>query len=334
VKTLAWISLLLVVILVSLSAYLRLAHSGIGCSDWPACYGRIGDPPAASIPATTDDAYRKLVEASGQSLAWATPLHRLVASALGLCVFGLFAVAVIARRHRLLTATLLALTAWLAVLGIRSGSLHDPAVVIGNLAGGFAMLGLLGWLVWSFGTRGPALPRVSIAATVATLLLASQVLLGGLTSANFAATACKTLPDCHGSWWPGPELARALDLGRVHEVTAAGQAVGGPERIAIHKAHRLGAAALLLATLAAAGIAWRSSPRLRVTATAVAVLVLAEFWLGVATVFAELPITLAVLHNWLAALLLLALLKLVAISTGPGTIAHPETPSTPEDNAP
>ena len=151
-KTLTGITLILVVLLVSLSAYLRLAHSGIGCADWPQCYGRIGAPPDAPITAqeklraTGENAYRQLVEQSSQPLAWATPLHRLVASVLGLLVLILTLASMRLKRHRLVSLALLALTIWLAVLGIRSGHLHDPAVVMGNLAGGFTMLGLLGWL--------------------------------------------------------------------------------------------------------------------------------------------------------------------------------------------
>jgi heme A synthase len=162
--------------------------------------------------------------------------------------------------QRLLGTALLGLTVYLAILGIRSGGLHDPAVVMGNLAGGFCLLGLLGWLVFSFGSRGHPPRRVALLATVAGLLLCAQILLGGLTSANFAATSCRTLPDCHGGWWPGPALAVAMDLTRTHEVTASGQAVGGEERIAIHRAHRLGAAAVLLAATLAAVVAFMANP--------------------------------------------------------------------------
>ena len=330
-KVLALISLLLVILLVSLSAYLRLAHSGIGCADWPACYGEIGsnasgngasgndqrandlaDPP----PLRAADAYRKLVDGSGRALAWATPLHRLVASVLGLFVLALCFTALLRKRQRLLGAALLGLTVYLAILGIRSGSLHDPAVVMGNLAGGFCLLGLLGWLVFSFGSRGHPPRRVALLATVAGLLLCAQILLGGLTSANFAATSCQTLPDCHGGWWPGPALAVAMDLTRTHEVTASGQAVGGEERIAIHRAHRLGAAAVLLAATLAAAVACVANPRFRTVALLIMALVAAEFALGVAAVVTGLPITLAVSHNWFAGLLLLAVLKLLALSTG------------------
>lgn len=320
-KALALISLLLVIVLVSLSAYLRLAHSGIGCADWPECYGRIGAAPAATVPTSPGDAYRKLVNESGKSLAWATPLHRLVASVLGLFIVFLFAASLQLKRHRLLCTALLGLTVWLAVLGIRSGSLHDPAVVMGNLAGGFCMLGLLGWLVFSAGSRGNPPARVAVTAGLVIALLCLQILLGGFTSANFAATSCQTLPDCHGGWWPGPALAQALDLSREHEVTPSGQAVGGEERIAIHRAHRLGAAVVFAAAVLAGLLAFGANARFRPVAAVIIALATAEVLLGVAAILMDIPIILAVSHNWLAALLLLALLKLLALSTPSANIA-------------
>jgi cytochrome c oxidase assembly protein subunit 15 len=326
-KALALISLLLVIVLVSLSAYLRLANSGIGCPEWPQCYGRIGAAPAAALPATLPaspgDAYRKLVDESGKSLAWATPLHRLVASVLGLFIVFVFAASLQLKHHRLLCAALLGLTVWLAILGIRSGSLHDPAVVMGNLAGGFCMLGMLGWLVFSGGPRGNPPLKVAVITGLAATLLCLQILLGGYTSANFAATSCQTLPDCHGGWWPGPALARALDLSREHEVTPSGQALGGQERIAIHRAHRLGAMAVFAVAVLAALLAFGANARFRPVAAIIIVLATAEVLLGVAAILTGIPIILAVSHNWLAALLLLALLKLLALSTpSANTSAH------------
>ena len=318
-RTLALTSLLLVIVLVSLSGYLRLAHSGIGCADWPACYGRIGEPPTAALPQSSDEAYRMLVDESGRALAWATPLHRLVASVLGLLVLFMAFASLRLKRHRFVSLALLLLVVWLAMLGIRSGSLHDPAVVMGNLGGGFAMLGLLGWLVFATGARGqsPAAwaPRFT---ALAVLVLALQILLGGLTSANFAATACRTLPDCHGTWWPGAAFWTAVDLGRHHEITPSGQAIGGEERLAIHKAHRLGSVAVIAVVLLAAGAAWFAGAAYRRLAVLIAALAAVEFGIGVASVLAGLPIGLAVAHNGLAGLLLLALLKLLALST-PGT---------------
>ena len=316
-RALAVTSLLLVIVLVSLSAYLRLAYSGIGCADWPVCYGRIGEPPAVTEPVPAQDAYQQLVRESNQPLSWATPLHRLVASVLGLLVLFIAFLSIRAKRQRLASLTLLALTVYLAVLDIRSGGLHDPSVVMGNLAGGFSMLGLLGWMVFSSGERHGGSPRLAWLTMAAIAVLSIQILLGGLTSANFAATACQTLPDCHGSWWPGSSLATALDLSREHEVTSSGQAIGGEERLAIHKAHRLGSILTVIITIFAVLAALRAGPAYRAIAMAIVALLTFEFLLGITAILTSIPISLAVAHNWFAGLLLLSLLKLFALTTKP-----------------
>ena len=166
---------------------------------------RIGESLSVSQPATSTIAYLRMVEHANISLAWATPLHRLVASVLGLLIVILVFFALRRKKLRIISLTLLGLTVFLAVLGIRSGSLHSPAIVMGNLVGGFSMLGLLGWMVFSPGSKGQH-DTQDKAGTVkhmlifAIIVLSMQIVLGGLTSANFAATACQTLPDCHGSW--------------------------------------------------------------------------------------------------------------------------------------
>ncbi len=325
-KNLTGLSLLLVILLVSLSAYLRLAHSGIGCLDWPECYGRIGVPevsaPLDSAPEQmARDAYQRITAEAQQPLAWATPLHRAVASLLGIFIVLLNMLAFHQRRYRLLSLALLGLTVWLAMLGLRSGGLHDPAVVMGNLSGGFAMLGLLGCLWFSLDvkpivrfdahSKAAPLPRALVMTSLVALCL--QIGLGGLTSANFAANACKTLPDCHGGWLPGPELAEAMDLTRHHEVTPEGQAIGGAERMAIHRAHRLMAIVTSVLVLLVAQMAMRHAGAPRRTGMMLLVLIVAEFTVGVTAVFNELPIAMAVAHNWLAGLLLLALLRLLVL---------------------
>ena len=316
-NALAKTSLVLVIILVSLSAYLRLAHSGIGCADWPACYGRIGESPEISQPVDSGGAYQQLLDERNRPLSWATPLHRLVASVLGLLILFMAFLSIRTGKQRLASFGLLALTVYLAVLGIRSGSLHDPSVVMGNLAGGFCMLGLLGWVVFSSGDRQGGSPSLRILVVAAVSVLSVQILLGGLTSANFAATSCQTLPDCHGSWWPGSSLGKALDLSRHHEVTSSGQAVGGEERLAIHKAHRLGSLLALIAVGFAAIAALRAGTRYRITALVILALLAGEFLIGISAILKGIPITLAVAHNWFAGLLLLALLKLLALARDP-----------------
>ncbi len=309
-RALAIVSLLFVLALVAVSSYLRLENSGIGCPDWPACYGLIGDPDE-STP-TVGSTYERLAVEAQEPMSWATPVHRLVASVLGLLVVGMTLFSLRARQNRLMSFALLGLTVFLAWLGIYSAGLHSPAVVMGNLCGGFTMLGLLGWMVFRDAKpRANASFRVRHWVAAALVLLCIQITLGGLTSANFAASACQNLPDCHGTWMPGNNLWTAFDLTRQHEVGPTGLAVGGTERADIHKLHRLFAAITLLTTLVAGLLALRA----RLTAAALTVLVLAaaEFSVGIAAILTELPIGIAVAHNWLAAILLLGLLRLFAL---------------------
>jgi cytochrome c oxidase assembly protein subunit 15 len=316
---LARISLLLVIILVVVSAYLRLHASGIGCPDWPACYGHIGAAPEETI-GVAESAYQRIVAESDAPLAWAAPLHRLVASLLGLAIVLLTVLAFRARQHRIITLALLALTVLLAVLGLRSGNLYHPAIVMGNLVGGFTMLGLLGWLVFRLQPGGARYTETRIrhlrpALLVALFCLGLQIVLGGLTSANFAATACASFPDCNGQWFPDATIYSALRIDRPHEINAQGFAVGSYERPAIHQAHRLGAVLATLAVLVVVFSAfYQSTGGLRGLAVAAGLLVLIEFGVGVAAILFGVPIALAVSHNWIAGLLLLVLLKMSALS--------------------
>jgi cytochrome c oxidase assembly protein subunit 15 len=310
VKKLALVSLLLVITLVSVSAYLRLDNSGIGCADWPECYGRIG---AAEVTEpTVGSTYERLAVDARQPLSWGSPVHRLVASVLGLTVLGMALLSLRVKRDRLIAFTLLGLTVFLAWLGIYSGGLHNPAIVMGNLGGGFTMLGLLGWMAFRDAKPSSNAPLSTKTWTTAALVwLMFQIMIGGLTGANFAASACQTLPDCHGSYLPGSNLSVAFDISRTHEIGPTGLAIGGSERADIHKLHRISAvitaATILIAGFSAlqAGLGWN--------AMAILLLVVAEFGVGIAAIVTEIPIGVATAHNGLAAMLLLGLLRLFAL---------------------
>lgn len=309
-RALAFTALLFVLALVAVSAYLRLGDSGIGCADWPACYGLIGTP--AEEGSTLDSTHESLALDASEPVSWAASMQRFIASVLGLLVLGMALLSLRTRRDRLLTFALLGLAVFLAWLGIYRSGVYSPAVLMGNLTGGFAMLGLLGWMVVrSARPTANASQRVRRWVGAALLLLCVQIVLGGLTSANFAAAACQTVPDCHGSLFPGGALWTAFDLTRQHEIGPTGLAIGGDERADIHKLHRLVAAIALLTTLVAGFLALRA--RLTVAAITVLIVVAAEFSLGIWSVLADLPIGIAVAHNWLAAVLLLVLLRLLAL---------------------
>ena len=309
-KKLATTSLLLVIALVSVSAYLRLDNSGIGCADWPECYGLIGTQD--TIEPTVGSTYERLALEAQEPLSWATPVHRLVASILGLTVLAMALLSLRSKQDRLIAFSMLGLTVFLAWLGIYSGGLHSPGIVMGNLAGGFTLLGLLGWMTFRGAKPHANAPRVTKTWTIAALIwLIVQLGLGGLTSANFAASACQTLPDCHGSYLPGDQWSKAFDISRTHEIGPTGLAIGGSERADIQKLHRI-SALIALAIILMAGIsAFRA--RMGWPAMLVIVLVVAEFSVGIAAIVTKLPIAVAVAHNWLAAMLLLALLRLYAL---------------------
>ncbi|MDX1459585.1 MAG: COX15/CtaA family protein, partial [Xanthomonadales bacterium] len=240
-------------------------------------------------------------------------------SLLGLAILALNVMALRARQYRLVCFALLVLTVFLALIGLRSGSLHHPAVVVGNLLGGFTMLGLVGWLVFRIDPGAARYTETRVAPVranvlVAIVLLAIQIGLGALTSANFAATACEGFPRCNERWYPDATIYQAFRVDEPHEIDDQGYAVGSFERAAIHQAHRLFSVAVLLAiawTAVSAMFATQASQRLGIAALA---LVILEMSAGIASVLTGLPTWLAVAHNWLAALLLLVLLKMLAMS--------------------
>lgn len=309
-RLMAVTGLILAMTLGALSSYLRLDHSGIGCKPWPECYARIG---ARAEQATVENAYERLVAEARQPMSWARPMHRLIASVLGLLVLGLAGASLLRKQHRVAAFILLGLIVFLAWLGIYSENLHSAAIVIGNLAGGFTVLGMFGWVVFASG-KSPSEPQqhasLRLWVGVAIGVLSVQILVGGLTSANFAAGACATLPDCHGQWLPGDDVLRAFDLSRSFQVDDLGFVVGGAERASIHVLHRA-IAVLTLAIVLAVGIKTAGSDKsLRPIGVLVCVGIVAELIIGVAAVKFNIPIALAVAHNTLAALLLLGLIRI------------------------
>jgi cytochrome c oxidase assembly protein subunit 15 len=280
-------ALLLVLVIITASAYIRLSQSGLGCADWPACYGRsIAMPPAGQlIPERT-------------SLFWARTLHRLSASSIGilllLIVFlGWDALQGAATRRAAIAAVLLA--ALLAWIGMITPS-KLPAVTIGNLLGGMAMFALLWWLYQPGRVAGGArtLRRLALAA------LALQIALGAMIGARHVALACLTLPACAGGWWPD-----ATDWRLFNPFFALSDSdPGSAAREALVMAHRYGA--LLVATLLCVlGVkAIRRGARAAAGGWLLLGMLGLQLLLGAGMVLAHFPLPLALLHNLGAALLL------------------------------
>ena len=308
-QALLWLAtgaLALAAVVVVLGAYTRLVDAGLGCPDWPGCYGHLGVPSTERELAAAAAAFPALPVDSGK--AWTEMVHRYAATSLGIAVLGLLALTV---RHRFawrLTAGLTALVIGQGIFGAWTVTLKLwPQVVTAHLLGGFATLAVLWWLrltlhppVW----RGTHRQRPLAFAALAVLVV--QVALGGWLTANYAALACADFPTCHGQWLPPMDFAAGFNLLQAVGPNYLGGLLDGDARVAIHFAHRVGAvAALLVVGL----LAWRLGHR--PMAWTLAAITTAQLALGVANVLLALPLAVAVLHNAGAALLLLALLSVV-----------------------
>ena len=311
-------SLLLAGVVVALGAYVRLSDAGLGCPDWPGCYGRLfvsadleANPPAAA-PSRPFDAAKAKKEMA----------HRYAAGVLGLALFVLAGLAWRLRHPQRMAAYILAgLALFQSLLGMWTVTeLLKPAIVAAHLLGGMAILAALYWLVFRQAFPGPAraAPTPARWALAALALLCAQIFLGGWTSANYAALICPEFPTCRdGLWWPEADFRAGFALWREGRIDYEGGVLAAPARTAIHQAHRLGAAVTSLFVLAAAVAAFRQAhaPLRRVAIVLLCVLI-AQASLGVANVLLRLPIAVAVAHNVGAALLLLALMTLYLQARG------------------
>ena len=291
-KPFALVTLVLTFVVVVVGAYVRLSDAGLGCPDWPLCYGR-------PVPDGMEDVK-----------AWKEMGHRYLAGTLGILIFILALAAWRTRQSPWLATAIAALVVFQATLGKWTVTmLLKPAIVVAHLAGGMALLGLL---VWFFLERtrsvSPAGARaLRMPAAVALLVLTLQILLGGWVSANYAALACPDLPLCLGQAVPAMDFGNAFHVLRELGRTESGELLPQAALIAIHWSHRV-FALVVLAVLAWA--AWRAFKVSRRLGTAMTLLLLIQFSLGVANVAFNLPLALAAAHNAGAAALLVSLVVL------------------------
>jgi heme a synthase len=291
-KPLAVVTLVLTFIVVVVGAYVRLSDAGLGCPDWPLCYGR-------AIPEATEDAR-----------AWKEMGHRYLAGTLGILIFVLVFVAWKTRQSPWAATAIGALVVLQATLGKWTVTmLLKPAVVVAHLAGGMALLALLTWFLLGRFVHAPAPEARGLrsAAASALLVLSIQILLGGWVSANYAGLACPDLPLCLGQAAPPMDFGNAFHVLRELGRTDAGEVLPQAALTAIHWSHRVFALVVVAVVI---GLALRAITTFTHIAIVVCVLVLVQFALGVANVAFGLPLALAAAHNAGAAALLVALVVL------------------------
>ncbi len=328
VRRLALFGVLLGLVVVVLGAWVRLTDAGLGCPDWPGCYGHVTPAAAAKNPDQVA-AYSPGWEFD-QGKAWREMIHRYAATTLGLVIVLITAIAIAYRRQRPLSLpfalVLLGTVVFQGALGaLTVWWLVKPLVVVLHLVGGLTTVSLLFWLWLDMrrrtgvvtpvpgATATPSLDGVRRAAMLATVVVGAQIVLGGWTSSNYAAVSCPDFPTCQLQWWPdGMDYDDAFVLWRGLDINSPGGVLEHPARVAIHFTHRLGAIVATLAVLLAAVLALRAAPTALVRNAgwwAVGALGL-QLAIGILMVLQAFPLLLATGHNAGAAVLLLAILLL------------------------
>jgi cytochrome c oxidase assembly protein subunit 15 len=289
---------------VMLGAYVRLSQAGLGCPDWPGCYGHM------VVPEGVQHAAKPLEPAR----AWKEMIHRYFAGSLATLILVLMVMAWMKRKEPdqplLLPTLLLALVIFQALLGMWTVTLLlFPPAVMGHLLGGMATFALLVLLVLQSGgfLRNGAVvtPLMRKLAALGLAVLICQIALGGWVSSNYAAIACPDFPACQGSWWPPMDFQNAFSwhgLGPDYQ----GGILDSAARVAIHMVHRLGAFCtfLVLGGAALLFLLKGGNRELKGIGAVVLVLMLLQISLGIGLVEFGWPLPLADLHNGTAALLL------------------------------
>ena len=339
-------ALILCFVVVVFGAFVRLSDAGLGCPDWPGCYGHLAVPEAPHEVAAAQQHFpQRPVEAHK---AWKEMIHRYLASTLGLLIISLALISMAKREvgaPRVLPWVLVGLVIFQGMLGMWTVTWQlKPLAVSGHLLGGLSTLSLLLWMRLSLSQakeevestvaperearnerqawarmqeEAPAAVTSSVPtglrffAGFALVLLAIQIFLGGWTSSNYAALACPDFPSCHGSYWPETDVKEAFTLWRGLGINYEYGVLDNRARVTIHFFHRLGALAVTAITLLLGFVLLRQQEQLwqRLGKAVLAALVL-QVCIGISIVKLQLPLFLADMHNAGAAVLLMVMVTL------------------------
>ena len=313
IKKLAGFGVLFALLVVSVGAYTRLADAGLGCPDWPGCYGFL------TVPDQVEEVELAETRYPGAPVefvkAWWEMGHRYIAGALLVLVFSML---VMAYRGREREDTPLALASMLMVIILCQAAFGAwtvtlklwPQVVTAHLLGGFTTLSLI-WLLYlrqgGLSQIVTALPAPTLLARVAFAVVVLQIMLGGWVSSNYAALACYDFPSCDGTYAPPMDLQQGFNIFQSVGPNYLGGIMTIEARTAIHWVHRIGAIIVLFVV---GGLVLQVVRRVAVVGYALLAVLVAQITLGILNVVWVLPLLNATAHNTVGALLLLVLVTI------------------------
>lgn len=314
-RIIAVLAMILAFVVVMLGAYTRLTHAGLGCPDWPGCYGKMVVPTQIQDQLTLQKQYPTMPLEARK--AWTEMIHRYVAGTLALLIVGINLVAWRYRRHGAPLATsffLLALIGFQAALGMWTVTLKLlPIVVMGHLLGGLFIFGGLVYLNLSlyFNVLSVPVTRWRFWLYGAIGIVLGQIALGGWVSSNYAGLACVGFPQCNGQWFPTMTWQSSFQFWSSIGLNHQGGLLDNASRVTIQMVHRFGAVLTMVYLVTLVICLFRNfQSHIRWVGGAVLICVMTQSTLGVVNVLYMLPLWAAVAHNGMAALLFAAVLSL------------------------
>lgn len=319
---LALIAFCFVIVVVVLGAFTRLVDAGLGCPDWPGCYGHLLWPIQEHNVIRANEAWPDMPVDHAKT--WPEMVHRYFAGALGVLIVLLAAKGWKMREDATypfrLPIFLLFLVVWQALFGMWTVTLKLwPQIVTIHLLGGMTILSLLWLLVLRLDNRIWRLPAALYEKTlglrpwvlIGIAIVVCQILLGGWTTSNYAAYACHDFPTCHGEWLPPMDMATGFNIFQTIGPNYLGGLLESDARVAIHFTHRIGAIVVAIYLL---GLSLRlfalGDSRIKTLAVVVLAALVLQIGLGITNVLLHIPLSVAVLHNAGGGLLLLTLVTL------------------------
>ena len=343
-QALTLLTLFLTFDLVLFGAFTRLTDSGLGCPDWPGCYGS-----ASPLGAKAEITEAQSAMPSGpvtHGKAWIEMIHRYLATSVGVLILVLAALAWLDKKRSMVTEARPILSPWWPTVTLvwvciqgAFGALTVtmklfPAIVTLHLMGGLFLLVLLCIQAVKYAQMEGRLQAVRISFGLRGLLWAScvllvmQIVLGGWVSTNYAVLACTDFPKCQGSWWPPMNFQQGFEVWRQLGLTGAGDPIVFSSLTAIHYTHRLAAVLVLVVFVA---LAWQLNrvPGLRTQSRLIALLITLQLITGLSNVVLGWPLLAAVLHTGGAGALLVVVTWVMTVSTSSTRVSSPQAQTAP-----